>query len=392
MTKLLILGCSHAELPLIEAARSRGCFVGVVGNDPDGLGMRIADAKHVIDYSDVDAVREVILRDDYRALVAGCNDFAELTRVRLEADRPTRVSDKQLQAEAVHFKDRFRRLCASLQIQAPRAVTLSAQGQRRDELDSLHFPVIVKPTDLTGGKGMRVCSDRADLDAAVDYALGRSRRDQVIVEEFLNGQLRSACFWQSDGRMHLLTHADEFMYLNPFLVAAAIAPSASSPGVLESITRDLERISAALELTDGVFHVQYLSEGSSYAILEVCRRPPGDLYIKLPTSIASVSLADLIIDQALGFATKIPSIVTELRPTIRICVMPPKNGVITSWGIVPSLRDIAHEVLELKSTQCEIADFMTEKLAIVLASHDDRRVLEELTIDPAQTLDVIYIS
>jgi len=392
VTKLLILGCSHAELPLIEAARSRGCFVGIVGSDPDGLGMRLADAKHVIDYSDVDAVREVILRDDYRAVVAGCNDFAELTRVRLEADRPTRISDKQFQAEAVHFKDRFRRLCASLQIQAPRAVALTAQRQGLEELESLRFPVIVKPTDLTGGKGVRVCSDRADLDAAIDYALGRSRRDQVVVEEFLNGQLSSACFWQSDGRMHLLTHADEFMYLNPFLVAAAITPSASHPGVLESITRDLERISAALELTDGVFHVQYLSEGSSYAILEVCRRPPGDLYMKLPTAFASISLADLMIDQALGFATKIPSIHTELRPTIRICVMPPKNGVIASWGIAPSLRDIAQEILELKSTQCEITDFMTEKLAIVLASHDNRRVLEELTIDPAQALDVIYIS
>jgi hypothetical protein len=99
-----------------------------------------------------------------------------------------------------------------------------------------------------------------------------------------------------------------------------------------------------------------------------------------------------MIDQALGSTTIIPSSVTKVRPTIRICVMPPKNGVIENWRVAPGLTEIAHEVLELKPRQCTITDFMTEKLAIVLASHEDRQVLELLAADPARSLEVTYVS
>lgn len=392
MTKLLILGCSHAEIPLIEVARSRGCFVGVVGSDPDGLGMRIADARYVVDYSDSDSVLGIVKRHEYRGLVAGCNDFAELTRVSIESQYPTRASDTVTQSRVIHHKDRFRNLCTSLKLPSPRALVLTSYTGAGHQVDQLQFPVVVKPTDLTGGKGVRVCHNRADLAWAIAEAQRRSRRDEVVIEEFLQGRLGSACFWQADGHLHLLTHADESMYLNPFLVAAAVAPSSIPLVVLESLTRDVEKISTALKLTDGIFHVQFLHDGYSYAILEVCRRPPGDLYLKLPTAIGLPSLADLIVDQALGITTKIPLSVAEVEPTIRMCIMAPKNGVLENWRISPKLREIAHEVLELKPSQCVITDFMTEKLAIVLASHENRQFLEFFAANPAQALEVNYIS
>lgn len=392
MKKILVLGCSHAEVPLVQALQQRGAYVGAVGADPDGLALARADAAHIADYSNHQSVRSIVDDHRYDSVVAGCNDFAAFTRAQLGVAVEENSLDSVSQTELVHHKDKFRELCVAKNIPTPRAVTLADSDQIGSLLQQLRFPVIVKPTDLTGGKGMCVCSLPSEIEGAAIEARRRSRRTSIVIEEFVGGQLRSASYWLMEGVPHLITHADEFMYLNPYLVSAAISPSSAATEMLNGVRAAIEILCRAVGLREGLVHVQYIASGTSFSILEICRRPPGDLYVRLPTLFRDRSISDLIADQALGLRIDLGPQVTEIRPTLRLCVMAPRNGEIESWQLSESFSRITEDVVPLLPTRVVISDFLTQKLGIAFASSPDRDKLVHFATSPDDAVEIRYLT
>lgn len=390
MKKVLVLGCSHAEVPLIQALQQRGAYVGAVGADPDGLALTRADAAYVADYSNHQAVRPIVEKHQYESVVAGCNDFAAFTRAHLGVAIVQSSLDSISQTEVVHHKDKFRELCLAEGVPTPRAVTVPDFGQNAGKLEQLRFPVIVKPTDLTGGKGMSVCFSLSEIEGAVTEARRRSRRASIVIEEFIEGQLRSASYWLMEGVPHLVTHADEFMYLNPYLVSAAISPSSAANEVLTGVRVAIRTLCRAVGLREGLVHVQYIASGTSFSILEICRRPPGDLYVKLPTILGNTSISDLIADQALGLPFHLRTQPTEILSTLRLCLMAPRNGEIASWELSESFRRITEDVVPLLPMRAVVSDYLTQKLGIVFASSPDRDTLVHFATRPDDAVAVKY--
>jgi formate-dependent phosphoribosylglycinamide formyltransferase (GAR transformylase) len=390
--KVLVLGCSHAEVPLVQALQQRGAYVGAVGADPDGLALARADAAHITDYSNHQSVRSIVDDYQYQSVVAGCNDFSAFTRAQLGLSVGENSLDSVSQTELVHHKDKFRELCVSKNIPTPRAAILTDSDLTGSRLQQLRFPVIVKPTDLTGGKGMSVCSSQSEIEEAVIVARRRSRRSSIVIEEFIEGQLRSASYWLMEGVPHLITHADEFMYLNPYLVSAAIAPSEATTKMLNGVRAAIETLCRAVGLHEGLVHVQYIASGTSFSILEICRRPPGDLYVMLPTLFSDRLISDLIADQALGLRIDLGAQATEIPPTLRFCVMAPRNGEIESWQLSELFSRITEDMVPLLPKQAVISDFLTQKLGIAFASSPDRDTLVHFVTSPDDAVEIRYLT
>jgi biotin carboxylase len=294
-----------------------------------------------------------------------------------------------LQTEEIHLKSRFRLLCERLEIPVPRSTTINQDDQNVDDLKSFTFPVLVKPIDLTGGKGMTRCESLLEVDSAIKVAFSISRQRQIVVEEFITGSLRSACYFVYDQKPLLLTHADEYMYLNPFLVASALVPSGATIQQLDTVTEYARAICTELELCDGILHVQYLATEKSVYVVEMCRRPPGDLYVSLPT-VQGVSISDRIVRNALGVpvADKVEN--SKLRNTLRICLMVQKAAKISSWSVSPGLSALTERIVPLREQVTEIVNPLQEKLGIVFASAADRSELEQFAINAADAVSVQY--
>jgi len=388
--KVLVLGCSHAEVPIIRALQSRSVFVGVVGSDSNGPAFLLANTAHFADYSDHREIRQIVESNEYETVIAGCNDFAAFTQAHLGDLFVGQEFDTVEQTEVIHLKDRFRALCGEYSIPSPRAQVVDGNSPVDDHVNELAWPLIVKPTDLTGGKGMSVCTTRSELDRALHEALGTSRRDLVVVEEFVEGQLRSACYWLTDGRPRLIVHADEFMFRNPYLVSAALSPSLASPEQLDALTDTISLLCSVIGLRDGLLHVQYIANEHTFAILEVCRRPPGDLFIQIPTALGDKSISDLIVDHALGIRPQLPSGDIRTQPTLRLCLMTSRNGQIESWGLSRQFHEYVSEMTPLRSMRTEVSNYMVEKLGIAFASSPDRRELVGFALNPMLALDIRY--
>lgn len=375
MKRLLLLGGSHAEVPLVEAAQLNGCFVATLGSDPEGLAARRSNEHFDADFSDVGQAQKIFTQGNFDVLIAGCNDFAAFAVAQVAENLGLTNYDSVAITQQLHHKSSFRQLCERLEIPVPRSIIVRREDLNVDARMSLKFPVLVKPIDLTGGKGVTRCESQTEVSSAIEFAFSRSRQSHVVVEEFITGQLRSACYFIYDKSPVLLAHADEYTYLNPFLVASALFPSSAPEQQLDAVGVYAAMLSRELELNSGLLHFQYLSTNESVYIVEVCRRPPGDLYISVPTE-SGISISNHIVRNALGISSVDEAEVSKLGHLLRICLMADRTGELTSWSVAPGLLRFSNQVVPLRGQNSKVLNPLVEKLGIVFASATNRCDLE----------------
>ena len=185
--RLLILGGGHAEIPLIQAAQALGWYVITTGNDCKGLGHPYADRNVFADFSDKDAMFELARAEGVQAVCSGCNDFALLSTVYVCEKLGLPGHDSYATSLEIHHKDKYRALATRLSIPTPRALVIKKGDDFDAAIAQLSFPIIVKPVDLTGGKGIHRASTPEEALAAYKDACNRTRQDHIVVEEFVQG-------------------------------------------------------------------------------------------------------------------------------------------------------------------------------------------------------------
>ena len=168
---VLVVGGGHAEIPLIRAAHAIGYRVITTGNRPDDLGHAHADLYVPADFSKPEEILNVAVTHDVSAIVSGCNDFAMLSTAFVCEKLGLPGHDSYETTVRIHHKDRFRELLEELQLDTPRSGVVHDPTQAVALCERIGYPVIVKPVDLTGGKGISVCDSPEQLSKAVDDAL-----------------------------------------------------------------------------------------------------------------------------------------------------------------------------------------------------------------------------
>lgn len=390
MSRLLVVGASHAEIPLIRAGQGLGHWVSTVGSDAEALGAKASDSHFKVDFSDADAVLRVFDEGKFHGVVSGCNDFAAFTAARVSEARGLANCDSNVATRLIHHKDAFRKVASELKLNSPEHFVVSNVKEAKKISQQIKFPVIVKPTDLTGGKGVNLVQDPPALGTAVEAALSRSRIKNVVVESFVAGSLRSALFIVIGGKTHLVVSADEFMYLNPFLVASAVSNIGEAPETQLGLAEQIGLVVSALALTDGLMHVQYIWSGSDFTILEICRRPPGDLYLLLAEFASGYNISEKIVLLALGESIAPPTPNLKVKPVFRLCLMPPKSGQILEWKLHPKLESQVSFREDLRTQHTVIENYLVEKLSIVLGYGVSNQELTKLVDDHEHHLLLRY--
>lgn len=376
---MLLAGGSHADIPMIEAARALGYHVTTSGNRPDDLGHVHADETCLADFSDPQAIAGLAERLGVDALVASCNDFSALScawaaeRLGLPGHDPYDV------ACMLHHKDRYRAFALANGVATPNAESCASLEEGRKTAGRIGFPLIVKPVDLTGGKGVTVVREAAELDVALQKAFAATRAGRVVLEEFLEGSRHGFSCLLSHGKVVFHFHDNEHYFLNPYLVSAASTPSQAPQSAVQDLLTTTERIASLLRLTEGIVHIQYILHRGRPVIIEICRRPPGDLYVSLVRHATGVDYPSMIVRPACGLGY---SQVVQVEPTgffTRHCVMSREAGSIAALEIAPAAQDrIIDEMMWWKPGDL-IEDVLTHKMGILFFRFESQAEMLDLT-------------
>lgn len=389
---MLLLGGSHAEIPLIQAAQALGWFVITTGNNRDGLGHPYADKTVFADFSDKDAMLELARVECVTAVCSGCNDFALLSTAYVCEKLGLRGHDSYATSLEIHHKDKYRALATRLGIPTPKAITVHVDNVNEFESASalLTFPIIVKPVDLTGGKGIhRAISPKEACEAYKD-ACNRTRQDHVVVEEFVEGTNHGFSAMLVKGKVAFAFADNEQYYVNKYLVSGANSPTTSDVSTLEKLRNYSERIACELNLVDGILHIQYIekSDGTP-VIIEICRRPPGDLYIKFVKYATGIDYPKFIVLAETGEDISGITDVPTRGFWLRHCIMSDHGGTVRDVTFSPEIQgNIIEKFLWHKSGD-RINDILTYKAGIVFFKFDNLEEMVDKTSKMPQLAKIV---
>lgn len=369
LKKLLLLGGGHAEIPLIQAAQELGWYVITTGNDRKGLGHPYADKKVFADFSDKEAMLELARNEGVQAVCSGCNDFALLSTAYVCEKLGLPGHDSYVTSLEIHHKDKYRALATRLGIPTPRALVIPTNVDITDfetAIAQLTFPIIVKPVDLTGGKGIHRAANPEEARRAYKDACSRTRQDHIVVEEFVQGTNHGFSAMLVKGKVAFAFADNEQYYINKYLVSGANTPGTSGRETLSKLRDYSERIARNLHLVDGILHIQYIEKpDGTPVIIEICRRPPGDLYIKFVKYATGIDYPKYIVmaETGMDIAT-IPDTSTQ-GFWLRHCIMPDCEGTVRDVSFAPEIQgNIVEKFLWHKPGEA-INDILTYKAGIV---------------------------
>lgn len=179
--RLLISGGPALACDIVEKARQLGIYTIVTDWYPDSPAKRIADESHMVSTADIDAMVELAKQCKVDGVITSFID-SNLHNVREVCELlnlPFYATKEQL--DVTMNKVRFKELCRKHDVPVVEEFRLD-QSLCREDLDTISYPVLLKPADSSGSRGIVVCKNEEELVRGYGHALASSTSQVVITE------------------------------------------------------------------------------------------------------------------------------------------------------------------------------------------------------------------
>ena len=277
--RVLLLQAGFNEFGVIRALHKMGHYVISIGNQIGLPGQTMVDEYIPFDYSDKEGVLQFVKDHDIDRVLACCNDTAVLTTCWVAEQMGWSGYDSYEAALTYSHKDKFKDFAMKYDVMTVKADSFS---NREEALawaaEDRDYPVIVKPVDLSGGKGVTRCDSTEELKAAIDNAFDISRNGTILIEPFIEGTQHGFCTFLHNKKVIACASNNEHSVVNPYRVEIDTFPANGFAEDRETLISQVELMAEKLDLADGIFHLQYIRSGGKIYILEVMRRIIGNMY------------------------------------------------------------------------------------------------------------------
>lgn len=280
--RLMLLGGLRYLLPVIKAAHEQGYYVITADYLPDNIAHKYSD-----EYCNVSIIdKEAVLRESLRLQIDGIMSFAcdpgvvSASYVQNKMGLPSFGPFESV--EILQNKDKFRAFLQKHGFNVPQAKGFDSIEAAMSETYWYPWPVIVKPTDAAGSKGVTRVDKLEDLRPALEYAMKHSLSGHIIVEEFIEkeGCSSDTDSMSIDGKLVFRSFCAQRFDVdatNPYTPAAYSWPSTFTEEQEEYLTSEIQRLITLLGLKTVVYNIETRigTNGKPY-IMELTPRGGGN--------------------------------------------------------------------------------------------------------------------
>ena len=185
MKKLMILGGSRYILPVIKAAHDLGCYVITCDYLPDNIAHKYSDEYRNISIIDKEAVLSAAEEMRIDGIMSFACDPGVITAAYVAEKMGLPSVGSYEAVQILQNKGKFRNFLKENGFKVPTAKSYKAVSEAVKDASAFHWPVIVKPTDSAGSKGVTKVGHPDDLEESIQYALTFSHVNEFIVEDYL---------------------------------------------------------------------------------------------------------------------------------------------------------------------------------------------------------------
>ena len=297
MKKILLLGGSSQQIVAIAEAKKMGYFTIVCDYLKENPGQYVADKFYLVSTTDKDKILQIAINEKIDGIIAYASDPAAPTSA-FVAEKMGLPSNSFNSVDILCNKDRFRRFLAKNGFSVPAVY---------DDIESVNsFPVVIKPVDSSGSKGVVVVNNQSELKKAYNFALDFSRCGRVIIEDFVvknHEYLIGGDIFIIDGEIKLwgLLNCHRDASSNPLVPVGKSYPLALSEKQVEIVKKTLRDLVFKLGIKFGPMNVELIiDEKDDCYLIDAGPRAGGNMIPDFLGMIFEINIVQMCIKCAMG--------------------------------------------------------------------------------------------
>ena len=280
--KLMLLGGIRYLLPVIKAAHEQGYYVITCDYLPDNIAHKYADKYINVSIIDKEAVLKVAKEEQIDGIMSFGVDPGVVSASYVQEQMGLPSFGPHESIVILQNKDKFRQFLKENGFNVPWAKGFNNIEDALKESYWYSWPLIVKPTDSAGSKGVTRVDSIKELRPALEYAFKHSISGHIIIEEFIEkrGCSSDTDSYAQDGQLKFVSFSAQRFdadATNPYTPAAYSWPSTFSEEEETYLTSEIQRLISFLKLKTAVFNIEVRvgTNGKPY-IMELTPRGGGN--------------------------------------------------------------------------------------------------------------------
>lgn len=307
MKKVLLLGGSYFQIPSVKMAKKLGYYTITCDYLPDNPGHRYADEYHNVSTTDKEAVLLLAKELNIDGIVCYASDPAASTAAYV-AERLNLPTSPYQSIEVLSNKDKFRDFLSENGFKVPRAkgYAYAEYNIMMQEIERFQFPVMIKPVDSSGSKGVKKIDSLNQLKDAVEDAMRYSRCKRFIIEEYVEkyGYQIAGDGFSVNGKLVFRCFANEHFDasgINPYVPVGESWPYNMPRLVHEKIHKEIQKVLTILNMDTQAYNFDVrIDQNENVYLMEIGPRNGGNLIPQVIQYATGVDMVEYTIKAAMG--------------------------------------------------------------------------------------------
>jgi len=259
--KIMLLGGIRYLLPVIKVAHECGYYVITCDYIPDNIAHQFSDEYVNVSIIDKDAVLKVAVEKQIDGIMSFGVDPGVVTASYVQNKMHLPSFGPFESIEILQNKDLFRAFLTEHGFNVPKSKGYEKLDDALNDADNFNYPIIVKPTDSAGSKGVTRVDKPEKLKSAVEHAFEHSIGGRIIIEQFIE---KKGCSSDTDsfslnGKLKFVSfNAQRFddNAANPYTPAAYSWPSTFTKEEEVYLSSEIQRLLSLLKMNTSVYNIE----------------------------------------------------------------------------------------------------------------------------------------
>lgn len=305
MKKILLLGGSAQQVVAIETAKKLGYYTVLCDYLKDNPGQYVADKFYLASTTDKELMLDIAKKESIDGVIAYASDPAAPTAAYI-AEKMNLAGNPFNSVEILCNKDKFREFLKKNKFNAPVSQGFSSLDDAKDKLDIFNLPVIIKPVDSSGSKGVTIVNTKDNYENALKYAFSYSRTKRIIIEEYLEKKhkyLIGGDIFVHDGKVKIwgLMNCHRDKTVNPLVPVGKSFPVELESEDYINVKETLQKLVSKLEIKNGPMNVELIVDKNNKVWpIDIGPRSGGNMIPDLLNLIFDIDVVELCIKVAMG--------------------------------------------------------------------------------------------
>lgn len=376
--KIVIIGAGEFQIQLIEKAKSMGYETHVFAWESGAVGKEKADVFYPISITEKEKILKICREIKPEGVVSIGSDLAVLTVNYLARHLGLLANPEDTDIIATN-KYEMRKAFKDSNISVPQFIKVSNDTMSKSEIKKLKFPVIVKPVDRSGSRGICKVNSEDYLGSAIANAISESFAQSAIIEEFIEGEEFSCETISFEGHHEILAVTKKYTTGVPdFIETGHMQPADLQISLMNKISYEIKNGLDALNIKYGAAHTEFkITKDGDIKIIEIGARMGGDcIGSDLVFLSTGYDYLKMVIDVAVG---KKPQIVREgKKNAVFIKFIFSKDDLKALEKVKAKMPEIVYKISVKEVGTHEITDSSSRFGYYIIVSKNKNELIDRL--------------